>query len=291
MTSAVEPDPASFLSGETGHVAGVRRTAARRTGDAVLDLLLRPYSRALDRLAASVPKRRVRAVSVYRPPSRLIGAATAELGRTRHELDLVLGSTGEPTEPNTTRENLGGGKFENLNELLGAAGEASGAGAEPPDWVLVFDDDVSLPLHFLDRFIAVCEHFDLALAQPAQSLMSHAAWRVTRRQACSVARETHFVEIGPVTAFRSDVAAELIPFPPLRYGWGLDLHWAAIARERGWRLGIVDALPVGHESAPVGSAYSHADAIAEAQRFLTSRPYVTAHEAQRTIVTHRTLRR
>jgi hypothetical protein len=225
-------------------------------------------------------------MSVYRPESKLIEAATAELGRTRHELELTLGSTGDPTRPRTARDHLGGGKFENLNELLAAA-----AARDEPDWLIVFDDDVALPPRFLDRLIGLCEHFDLALAEPAQTLMSHAAWRVTRRHACSLARETHFVEIGPVTAFRRDAAAELTPFPPLRHGWGLDLHWGALARERGWRLGIVDALPVRHEAEPVGSAYSHADAIAEAQRFLTSRPYVTADEAQRTIATHRTLSR
>jgi len=287
VTSSVEPDPASFLSGETGHVAGVRRTTARRAGDALLDLLLRPYRGALDRLAESIPRRRVRAVSIYRPESKLIEAATAELSRTRHELELTLGSTGEPTQPNTVRDRLTGGKFENLNEVLSSAGGA----AVKPDWLIVFDDDVAFPPVFLDRFIGLCEQFDLALAQPAQTLMSHAAWRVTRRHACSLARETHFAEIGPVTAFRRHVAAELTPFPQLRYGWGLDLHWGALARERGWRLGIVDALPVRHEAEPVGSAYSHADAIAEAQLFLTSRPYVTADEAQRTIATHRTLRR
>jgi hypothetical protein len=291
VTSTVEPDPASFLSGETGHVAGIRRTTARRAGDALLDLLLKPYTRALDRLAESAPPRRVRALSVYRPESKLIAAATAELSRSRHRLELALGSTGEPTQPNTVRGELAGGKFENLNELLGATGWETSAGAEAPDWLVVFDDDVVLPPRFLDRFIAVCEHFELALAQPAQTLMSHAAWGVTRRHACSLARETHFVEIGPVTAFRGDAAAELTPFPALRYGWGLDLHWGALARERGWRLGIVDALPVRHEAEPVGSAYSHAEAIAEAQRFLTSRPYVTAQDAQRTIATHRRLRR
>ncbi len=114
---------------------------------------------------------------------------------------------------------------------------------------------------------------------------------MTRRRALSLARETRFVEIGPLTAFRREAAAELTPFPELRYGWGLDLHWGAVAREHGWRLGIVDALPIRHEAEPVGSAYSHAEAIAEAQRFLAARAYVTAQEAQRTIATHRTLRR
>jgi hypothetical protein len=71
-----------------------------------------------------------------------------------------------------------------------------------------------------------------------------------------------------------DVARELMPFPELRYGWGLDAHWAALAEQHGWRLGVVDALPVRHERAPVASAYSSAEAIEEARRFLAGRPYV-----------------
>jgi hypothetical protein len=94
------------------------------------------------------------------------------------------------------------------------------------------------------------------------------------------------VEIGPVTGFRNDVAHAFTPFPDLRYGWGLDLHWAAVAAERAWRLGVIDALPVKHESAPVATAYRHADAIEEARRFLTGKPFVRAAEAQETLVTH-----
>src|SRR5438128_2574762 len=85
----------------------------------------------------------------------------------------------------------------------------------------------------LRRLVAVCERLDLALAQPAQSLASHAGWPITRRRGGSMARETRFVEIGPVTCFRRDAWAALTPFPPLRFGWGLDLHWAALAAERG----------------------------------------------------------
>jgi hypothetical protein len=267
--STAPPQPEEFLSGETGHVAGIRRTVARTIGDALLDRLNRRNARELDRLARTSPPRRVLGLSVVRPGSALIDAAVEELQTTRHELKLELGSTAALT----------GGKFQNLNLLLQKADSEF-------DWLLVFDDDIELPHHFLDRFIAVAEHFDLALAQPAQTLMSHAAWRVTRRRANSLIRETRFVEIGPVTAFRRDVAEALTPFPDLKFGWGLDLHWAALAQERGWRLGVVDVLPVKHESAPVATSYRHDDAIAEAQAFLTGRPFVRAVQAQETLVTH-----
>jgi hypothetical protein len=270
--TAAPPDPEEFLSGETGHVAGIRRTLWRTSADALLDLRARAYARRLDRLAAAIPRRRVLALSLYRPRSAHIEAASEELRATRHDLTLELGSTAALT----------GGKFQNLNALLQAA--------DPNfDWLLVVDDDVDLPHRFLDRLLGVAEHFGLALAQPAQTLMSHAAWRVTRRRPNSLVRETRFVEIGPVTAFRKDAADAFTPFPDLKYGWGLDLHWAAIAQERGWRLGVIDALPVKHESAPVATSYRHADAIEEAQAFLTGKPFVRAAEAQQTLATHRSV--
>jgi hypothetical protein len=284
------PDPETFLSGEGGHVAGIRRTVLRTMGDRVLDVRARlsGADQQLDLLAEEAPDREVVVLSAYRPTTKLLPDALEELRRSRHRLRLLLGSTGEPLPdlaPNTVASGLGGGKFQNLNAVWDAAHHSHF------DWLLVVDDDVTLPRRFLDRFVAVCERFDLALAQPAQTLMSHAAWRVTRRRGGSVLRETRFVEIGPVTAFRSDVAAELVPFPDLRFGWGLDLHWGAVAAERGWRLGIVDALAVRHEQSPVAHAYSYKDAIEEAQSFLATRQYVRSDEAQQTIARHRTLTR
>jgi hypothetical protein len=235
--------------------------------------------RALDFAELSIPPRDVLVASVYRPPGDTLHEALLETASARHHVRLALGSTGAATLPDTDLHNLAGGKFENLNELI----------SDPPDWTLVVDDDVVLPERFLDRMIALAELFDLALAQPAQTLASHAAWRVARRRPRSLLRETRFVEIGPVTLFRRDAAEVLLPFPPLRYGWGLDLAWAAEAAERGWRLGIADALPVRHEAAPVGGAYSTEAAIEEAREFLATRPYLSSAAAQETLVTHRRL--
>jgi hypothetical protein len=91
-------------------------------------------------------------------------------------------------------------------------------------------------------------------------------------------RRTRFVEIGPVTALHRDTFGVLLPFPELRMGWGLDLHWGAVAEEHGWPLGVVDATPVRH-LAPSGSASGHADPIAEARAFLRDRPYVRRAQA------------
>lgn len=259
------PAPETFLSGQTGHVAGLRRVTLRRAGDALLDLRLAAMRRRLDGLAAETPRRSIVAACVHRP-----GAGAPALTSARHDVHMLAGSTSELG---------GGGKFQNLQALLGGPPDA--------DWLIVVDDDVELPSRFLDRFLGVCEHVGLALAQPAQTLSSHAAWPVTRRRGGVLARETRFVEIGPVTAFRRDVAEALMPFPPLRYGWGLDLHWSAVAEERGWALGVIDATPVRHEGAPVASSYPAEEAIAEAQRFLAQRPHLTAGQAGKTVAVHR----
>ncbi len=148
------------------------------------------------------------------------------------------------------------------------------------------DDDVALPRGFLDSFLFLCERFGFDLAQPAHRLASHAAWRVTRRHPGSVARETRFVEIGPLTAFARSTFSALLPFPDLRMGWGLDMHWAALARARGWRCGIIDATPIVHRAAPAASSYSREQALAEARTFLERRPHLSAAEAQQTLATH-----
>jgi hypothetical protein len=275
------PDRSALITGSIGDPGGPLARLARRAADRVLDAHLTRAAGRLEALADAPPEREALVLSVYRAGGGALPEALAELRRTRHRVRFALGSMGDALPAlaeETAATGLGGGKFENLNVLLDRAGAA--------DWVLVVDDDVSLPSRFLDRMIGVAEQLDLALAQPAQSLASHAAWPHTRRRRGSLARQTRFVEIGPVTLFRRDALAALTPFPPLRYGWGLDLHWAALAQEHDWRLGVVDALPVRHEHAAVAASYSSEDAIEEARRFLAGRPFVDSHGAGETLHTH-----
>lgn len=286
------PEPHRFLSGTLGSPGGRRGRLVRRLGDRALDARLARTARRLDALAAQPPEREVLVLSVYRGDGGLLPAALDELRATRHRLTLALGSmdaAAPALAADTAATETSGGKFENLNALMCTeqVRELSRRTADRgADWTLVVDDDVALPHRFLDRMIGVAEHFDLALAQPAQSLASHAAWPVTRRRRGSLLRESRFVEIGPVTVFRRDALEALTPFPPLRYGWGLDVHWAALAQERGWRLGIVDALPVRHERAGVAGTYSSREAIAEARRFLADRPFLESDAVMETVRTH-----
>ena len=284
--NSTRPDPSTFLSGDAGDVTDPWRRTKRGLGELAYGALdaLAGTRRTAARLARSAPAPLdILVVGVYRPGS-LLAEALPALRSERHRVRIALGSTGpadEPLREHTVAEDLRGGKFENLNLVLEAAAAA------PADWTIAIDDDVRLPRGFHDRFVGVCEAFDLDLAQPAQTLRSHSAWKVTRRRPASVVRQTRFVEIGPVTAFGRAAAAELLPFPELRYGWGLDLHWAAVAAERGWRLGVVDALPVRHEFGVVAASYPREDAVDEAARFLADRPYLPSERAGEVLAVHR----
>jgi len=261
-----------FLSGASGTVGGVdaiRRSAVDGAVDA-RERLTGMRSRLTRAAQLSPARRRVLVLGVTRPEHRaLAGAIRAELESSRHIVEIH------------TRGPDGAGKFENINRLL------SEHPAGGHDWLLVVDDDVELPKGFLDSFLFLCERFSLALAQPAHRLHSHAAWQVTRRRSGVVVHETPFVEIGPITAFSSETFDVLLPFPDLQMGWGLDVHWGALAREHGWRCGVVDAVAIRHRVAPAASAYPRAAAVAEAREFLSHRPYITAGEAESTLTTHR----
>jgi GT2 family glycosyltransferase len=268
---ALSGDPHDdFLSGESGTVGG-RRDVLRALCDGALDVLALPTRLALARAARREPPRRaVLVISATRPErADTYAAAVRELRRTRHDLTVAARDAGAL------------GRFENFNLLL------ADAAIERYDWLLLLDDDVVLPRGFLDGLLNQAERHELKLAQPAHRLRSHAAWRVTRRRARSAVRETAFVEIGPVTALARETFPALLPFPPLRMGWGLDAHWSALAQEHGWRIGVVDALPIAHRSAPAGAAYSRELALAEARTFLADHPYLPARELQRTFATHR----
>jgi len=188
--------------------------------------------------------------------------AVTELLRSRHEVITRIVDIDER------------GKFERLRAELDALAEDVALA----DWLLLIDDDVELPHGFLDRFVCIAERAGLRLAQPAHRRRSHAAWPVTRRHPGQDVRRTRFVEIGPVTALHRDTFAALLPFPPLSMGWGLDVHWGAVAAEHGWPVGVVDATPVRH-TAPAAGGYAREAPVAEARAFLADRPYVTRAEA------------
>jgi glycosyltransferase involved in cell wall biosynthesis len=261
-----------FLSGTSGQVWGIRATSQATIADVACDLaaLVTLQPQRVRRAARARPRRRVLVLAVERDDApNVLAAARNELLSSRHQVQFESSPAGKR------------GKFENLDLLL------ERVPLDGFDWLLVVDDDIALPRGFLDAFVFLAERFDLAMAQPAHRWRSHAAWNVTRRRPFSVVRETSFVEVGPLSALRADTFETLLPFPPLRFGWGLDAHWSALAGSRGWRQGVIDATPIRHGLRRIASSYDPADAIEEGRQFLAERPYTPATEANRTLVTHR----
>jgi hypothetical protein len=287
-----ELDVDLLVSGESGIVGGRRQRLRARLQDLLDSAAL--WARLVPPRLALAARRDtgggpVHVLGLYSAAwAGLMHNAVAELARSRRQVRLALGALDEAAPAlaaDTVLSGLRGrGKFENLNALL----ERS-----PPEraaWILVLDDDVELPSGFLDGFLFCAERFGLQLAQPALRRTSHAAWAICRRERGSVVRLTRLVEIGPLTAFHRSVAAELMPFPPLRMGWGLDLHWGGLARQRGWRLGIVDAVPIRHEARETASGYDRGLALEELRRFLTGRPHIDRQTALTVIERHRSWR-
>jgi hypothetical protein len=188
------------------------------------------------------------------------------LGRSEPPLDLaaVTSSVVRDVRP----------KFELLNGLL------QPNRLDPYDHVLVCDDDVHLPEAFLDRYLALVERHDLALAQPARAHGSYVDHSIVEQMDGLDARLTRFVEIGPVFSMRRDVLRLLLPFDEASpMGWGYDFVWPVALEGAGLRMGIVDATPVAHDLRPPAAHY---DVMAEQRvmkEFLDHRPHVSRAEA------------
>jgi len=238
--------------------------------------------RELDALAAEGPRREVLVLGVYVGDGAALASALRPIRESVHNVHVALGSMG-PAAPalasETTLTDLHGGKFANLNRVAETAGPLAA------DWVLILDDDIAVGRHFLDRLLVVSERFRLTLAQPALSRASYGWWNVNRRRP-ALARETRFVEIGPALLMHRDAYKALAPFPEEGMGWGLCLHWAAVAEREGWRLGVIDAVPVRHESRRVASAVDVTAARAAAERLLADREHINYVEAETELARH-----
>jgi len=132
-------------------------------------------------------------------------------------------------------------KFRIVNDLL-AAEDLSRY-----DYVLLTDDDVVMPDGFLDAFIGLQEKLGFAIAQPARTSNSYIDHPIVEQANGLLARETRFVEIGPVVSFHRSAYDVVFPFDlasPM--GWGYENVWSLRLGERGLKMGILDATPVDH---------------------------------------------
>jgi hypothetical protein len=156
-----------------------------------------------------------------------------------------------------------GTRTELLNRLAAAAGLA------PDEYVVLADDDVELVVGDLATLLRVCQVARFAIAQPAHSLSSIAAFRFVAGQARLVARATTVVECGPLVVVSPEFRDRVLPMPDdFGMGWGLELLWHQ-ARRDDERFGLVDAVRQRHHGA-IAADYPHSVEV-ERDRFIALR--------------------
>jgi hypothetical protein len=142
------------------------------------------------------------------------------------------------------------------------------------DFILIIDDDVSLPQGFFDRFFKVVEGFKLMLSQPAMTKDSFFTWPCSIQIRNAIAHLVSFVEIGPVTCIHK----KLLPLLPFEsnspMGWGLDYSWAYICRHKRWPMGVVDLAPVQHNIRGVAEHYRAQKELVLMNKYLSKNRHV-----------------
>ncbi|UHD14550.1 hypothetical protein [Thiocapsa bogorovii] len=161
-------------------------------------------------------------------------------------------------------------KFRILNRLLAEIDLA------PYRFLVVVDDDIELESGFLDRFLAYQTAHDLTLAQPARTHDSYIDHYFVAQLLGVEARQTRFVEIGPVFSLRRDGFAHLLPFDEeAPMGWGLDFVWPVQLDAHGCRLGVIDASPVRHALRKPVSTYDYTETNTAMEQFLNDRAHLS----------------
>jgi hypothetical protein len=190
---------------------------------------------------------------------RWIALTSGQEGRTD-----VAGTVAVVSEPTP--------KLALLNRLLTDATEF--------EWVILCDDDIEVSKGFVDALIAMAERFDFALCQPARTHDSYVDHCFVARLSGLLARQTRFVEIGPVVCVRSDAASLLFPFNEnCGMGWGLDFVWPVVIEAAGLRMGIIDSVPVAHRIRKSTTNYVHEHAHREMVSTLAANKHLTYQEA------------
>ena len=142
------------------------------------------------------------------------------------------------------------------------------------DYVVVTDDDIVLPERFLDYFLDLQGELDFALAQPARTSSSFIDHPIVEQQRGCLARETLFVEIGPLMSVARSAYGAIFPFDldsPM--GWGYESVWSYELADRGLKMGIIDAVPADHGLRKPVSNYSWDDADRQRNEFLAARDH------------------
>jgi hypothetical protein len=169
-------------------------------------------------------------------------------------------------------------KFQLLNKIL------SGEELDQYTYIVISDDDITLPNNFLDRFLFLQEKYNFSLAQPARTHNSYIDHPFVEQFDGLKARRTRFVEIGPVFSIRKDVFPLLLPFDEnSSMGWGYDFVWPCLVEDGELRMGIIDAIPVEHSIRKPMQNYNYEDVNKVMKDYLSKTRHLDKNEAFRVL--------
>ena len=113
----------------------------------------------------------------------------------------------------------------------------------PNSWVVIADDDVFFVKGDLATTIEVMRAAGISLAQPGQSLNGWWTSLFTVSRPFLVARDTNYVEQGPIVIADDTMRTAILPFPEDgSMGWGIEAEWFRVKEGRS-RIGLL-ILPV-----------------------------------------------
>lgn len=181
-----------------------------------------------------------------------------------------------PLLQDATRGTGAGGKFELLQQLVETHPPASDG------WVVFSDDDYLFRRGHLRELLAIADAAGFDIAQPAHRRPINHGHEITVARPRTVARRTHFVEIGPVFAASPRALEYLLPFPDAKMGWGIEALWSRRSFSGTISMGIVDAVTIDHLQPP-GQHYDMAAARAERDEFVRRAGFSTLGDAQITV--------
>lgn len=148
--------------------------------------------------------------------------------------------------------------------------------------VVIADDDVSIATGSLEQFCSASIHCGFGIAQPSHCVTSIHSYPFTRMRRLVLARQTTFVEPGPIFVVNQPWVRKVIPFPPnFGMGWGLWLEWQQLQRS-GCKLGIVDCVSMKHPS-PVADDYSTDVELERLHTLLHQHSLLRPQDGQRTL--------
>jgi hypothetical protein len=147
------------------------------------------------------------------------------------------------------------------------------------DYVMLVDDDITLPRGFVDDYIAMHRRLGFALSQPARTFNSYINFPITKRVPGLLGRQTHFVEGGPVVCIGKELFEDLLPLDESApNSYGADLTWPPIVEGRGLSMGVIDCVPVDHSLRPAATTYQLQPTIEAMGRYLSTRAHVRESE-------------